>query len=388
MKLIHTSDWHLGRRLLSVDLMEYQARFLDWLLELAVNEEVDAVLVAGDVYDRSQPPAEAVKLLDRTISEFASAGVPLIITAGNHDNPVRLRYGRDLFAQMGVHVRAELASVTDPIVLSDEHGDVGVYGIPYLHPDAVSEELGASRSHESVLSVVCERVAQDAAERGLERTVVSAHAFITEATASESEMDIRVGGISDTPAHVFHGFNYVALGHLHGPQSVRLKESETTLSYSGSPLAFSFSERDHEKSVTLVDIDEFGAASVTRTVIPLQRRLRQVRGQLSDLIAMGVDETPELRESFTKVVLTDADRPESPMERLRAVWPNTLQLDFEPDVALGSDADAVRDLHGVTDPGEIVAKYFAHVTGQQLDPDRQRVVDDAVEAASRQEVNL
>jgi hypothetical protein len=152
VRFIHTSDWHLGRSFHRQDLLATQAQFLNWLLALAKKEAVGAVLVAGDVYDRSQPPADAVKLLDSTVSDFAQARIPLIITAGNHDSPVRLQYGKNLFADQGIHIRANLESVTEPVILTDDHGQVGVYGIPYLHPDLVNEELGSARSHESVLA--------------------------------------------------------------------------------------------------------------------------------------------------------------------------------------------------------------------------------------------
>ena len=167
MRFIHTSDWHLGRRLQTIDLIGYQSTFLDWLLATAKARAVDAVVVSGDVYDRSLPPSEAVDLLDRTVAAFADAGIPMVIIPGNHDHPVRLRYGGALFAQSGIHVRAEVAKVADPVVLADADGQVGFYGIPYLIPDAVMTELGAERSHESVLAAAANRIRLDAAARGL-----------------------------------------------------------------------------------------------------------------------------------------------------------------------------------------------------------------------------
>jgi exonuclease SbcD len=383
VRFIHTSDWHLGRSFHRQDLLATQAQFLNWLLALAKKEAVGAVLVAGDVYDRSQPPADAVKLLDSTVSDFAQARIPLIITAGNHDSPVRLQYGKNLFADQGIHIRANLESVTEPVILTDDHGQVGVYGIPYLHPDLVNEELGSARSHESVLAAVAKRITADVQRRGLQRTVVLAHAFITGGETSESEMDIRVGGVDNASAGVFDGFGYVALGHLHGPQMVNLSDSATTLAYSGSPIAFSFGERDHRKSVALVEIDDLGAASVERVVVPTQRAVRQVRGNLSDLLEIGSQEPPEARDDFMKVILTDPVRPESPMERLKTVWPNALVLDFDSGVILDDgEADLLR-LHGVTDPLEISGHFYEHVTGRSLDADHERVLRTAIESATR-----
>ncbi|MCH9814890.1 MAG: exonuclease SbcCD subunit D [Actinomycetia bacterium] len=387
MRFIHTSDWHLGRRFHSYDLLPAQQQFLDWLLATAVAESVDAVLVAGDIYDRSQPPGEAVALLGRTVSGFADAGIPLILTAGNHDSPVRLDYGKQLFADRGIHIRADLPSSLEPVVLEDEHGPVGFYGVPYLHPDLVGEELGAARSHESVLSAVTDRITADAASRGLRRTVVSAHAFITGGDRSESELDIRVGGADNAAAGIFEGFNYVALGHLHGPQTVKLPDSDTTLAYSGSPIAFSFGERNHNKSVSLVEVAGSGDVSLERVTVPGQRLVRQVKGQLLDLIEMGRGEEGAQRDAYIKVVLTDPMRPDAPMERLRQVWPNAIALDLAPDVDLRSSEHDLQALQGVNDPLEISESFYEYVTGRALPPDREAVLQDVIEATMHAQVS-
>ena len=192
------------------------------------------------------------------LAAFARAGIPLVISSGNHDSAVRLQYAGEVLAEAGIHLRTSIEQVTDPVLLADEAGQVGVYGIPFVLPDAVVAQLEVERSHAAVLGVLAERIRTDAAARGLDRVVVMAHAFVTGGSACESEREIRVGGVGDTPAEVFDGVSYVALGHLHGPQEVRLAGSPTVVEYSGSPLAFSFSERDHVKSVTVVDIDGAG----------------------------------------------------------------------------------------------------------------------------------
>lgn len=382
MRFIHTSDWHLGRRLQSVDLLDAQAAFLSWLLETAVAHEVDAVVVAGDVYDRSLPPAEAVSLLDHTLAAFSAAGVPMFLIPGNHDHPVRLRYGDALFAQAGIHVRADVAAIDSPLILSDAHGDVGFYGIPYLIPDAVMVELAAERSHESVLEAAMARIRADAAARGLDRTVVAAHAFVTGGAGSESEREIRVGGVGDTPARVFRGVSYVALGHLHGPQLLSGSEDGTTLAYSGSPLAFSFSERDHVKSVALVELDSTGGVRVERLAAPVPRPLRQVRGSFEEVLAIAAADDTGLTEAWVKAVLTDVVRPESPMERLRAVLPHTIALEFEPDSAHVAEGDAPARITATTDPVEIVRDFVEAVTGQEPDEDMVRIIDEVVESVA------
>src|ERR1700722_1572141 len=214
MRLIHPSDWHLGRTRHGADLLADQAAFLDWLLAQAVGQRADAVIVAGDIYDRAVPTTDAVELLDRVLSGFAAARIPVLLISGNHDSAIRLGFGSRLSEAAGVHLRTGVAGLARPVVLTDEFGPVALYGIPYLLPDAVMTELGADRSHASVLAAATPLLRADAAERGISRTVVTAHAFITGAAPSDSERDVRVGGVADAPTSVFAGLSYVALGHL------------------------------------------------------------------------------------------------------------------------------------------------------------------------------
>ena len=335
MRLMHTSDWHLGRSLHGEALLGYQAAFLDWLLDQAVSQQVDAVLVAGDVYDRAVPPTDAVALLDRALLGFAAAGIPMVLTSGNHDSAVRLGFGAGL-SERPASTCAPGPSLADPVVLSDAHGALAVYGIPYLLPDAVMAELGAERSHESVLTAAAARIRADAAARGIGRVVVAgARVRHRRRQPAESERDIRVGGIGDVPASVFDGLRYVALGHLHGQQEIGAGRAGRVVRYSGSPLAFSFGERNHPKSVTLVDIDAAGAGDRR----PGWRR--RCRGRCarcaggSTTCSPGADgDLAGLAGAWVKVVLTDPVRPAAPMERLREKWPHTLVLDFEPEGGL------------------------------------------------------
>ncbi len=385
MRLIHTSDWHLGRRLFGQDLLAHQAEQLGWLLDLARAEAADAVLVSGDVYDRAQPGADAVTLMDRTVAVFAAAGVPLIVTSGNHDSAARLQYGGEVMAHAGIHLRTSLEQATDPVLLTDEHGPVGVYGIPYLLPDAVVESLRVARSHEAVLAEVTDRIRADAAQRGLSRTVVMSHSFVVGGAACESERDIRVGGVQSCPAGIFDGFSYVALGHLHGPQDLASVGGVTRIAYSGSMLAFSFSERDHAKSVAVVDIDGSGEVAVRRVATPVPRRLRQVVGRLDDLLA-GADEDPDLAQAWLKVVLTDPGRVASPLERLKEKWPHTLVLEFAPE---GFDAGRV----ALVGPGQsdstldICCGFVEHVGVQPPTETQRELLDRVVNHLTHEELS-
>ena len=219
MRLIHTSDWHLGRTLHGENLLPYQDSFLRWLLDESVRQRAGAVVVAGDIYDRAVPPLDAVRLLDAALLRFAQARIPVILISGNHDSAVRLGFGAGLSEAAGIHLRTSVTDLARPVLLADEDGPVAVYGIPYLLPDAVMADLGVqARTHEAVLAEAARLIRADAASRGVARTVVAAHAFVTGGQPAESERDIRVGGVADVPAAVFAGFSYVALGHLHGAQ--------------------------------------------------------------------------------------------------------------------------------------------------------------------------
>ena len=394
MRLIHTSDWHLGRTLHGENLLPAQDDFLRWLLDEAVRQQAGAVVVAGDIYDRAVPPVDAVRLLDAALLRFAQARIPVILTSGNHDSAVRLGFGAGLSEAAGIHLRTAVADLARPVLLADEHGPVAVYGVPYLLPDAVMADLGVPvRTHEAVLAEAARRIRADAAARGVGRTVVAAHAFVTGGQPAESERDIRVGGVADVPAGVFAGFSYVALGHLHGAQRAGPppgSPGSPLIRYSGSPLAFSFSEKDHVKSVTLVDIDGAGQVSATVLPTPVPRPLREVRGRLDDLLAgagpHGADpRLADLAGSWVKVVLTDTVRPSAPMERLREKWPHTLVLDFAPEGQLTGPAADLERLAAVSDPVEICCLFVDFTSGGQADDTHRAVLRAAVEAAQHAE---
>ena len=382
MRLIHTSDWHLGRTLHGENLLPHQDSFLRWLLDEAVRQRAGAVVVAGDVYDRAVPPLDAVRLLDATLLRFAQARIPVILISGNHDSAVRLGFGAGLSEAAGIHLRTSVTDLARPVLLADEDGPVAIYGIPYLLPDAVMADLGVqTRTHEAVLAEAARLIRADAATRGMARTVVAAHAFVTGGQPAESERDIRVGGVADVPAAVFAGFSYVALGHLHGAQRAGPPRSGTVIRYSGSPLAFSFGEKDHVKSVTLAEIDAGGRVAATALPAPVPRPLREVRGRLDDLLARADSDLADLAGAWVKVVLTDTVRPPVPMERLREKWPHTLILDFAPEGQLtSSDADLQR-LASVSDPVEICCLFVDFTSGGPAEEAHRAVLRAAVETA-------
>src|SRR5699024_8647634 len=250
---------------------------LDHLVELVTTERIDVVVVAGDVYDRAVPSARAVRVATRVMRDLRDAGAQLVITPGNHDSASRLGAFAEFAAAGGLHLRTTIAGLDEPVVLTDEHGPVALYGIPYLEPEPARQQLGLSGpcDHTTVLAEAMRRIRTELATRDDSgprcRSVVLAHAFVTGGAASDSERTIAVGGVEQVPADVFDGIDYVALGHLHGPQ--RLAEQ---LRYSGSPLAYSFSEEKQRKSVWIVDLDARGLSEVRRAELPAARELATV----------------------------------------------------------------------------------------------------------------
>ncbi|MGH3510313.1 MAG: metallophosphoesterase family protein, partial [Nocardioidaceae bacterium] len=244
MRILHTSDWHLGRSFHGVGLLDAQAAYADHLLDVVREESVELVLVSGDVYDRALPPVSAVELADETFARLASSRASTVVTSGNHDSPTRLGFNARLADAAGVHLRTRWQDVATPVLFTDEHGPVAVYALPYLEPDAVltAWELEA-RSHEAALGAAMARVRADLATRPGTRSVVMAHAFVAgrpdagPAMATDSERDISVGGVQIAPTRLFTDLDYVALGHLH-----TARQLTDSVRYSGSPIAYSFSE--------------------------------------------------------------------------------------------------------------------------------------------------
>ena len=323
MRLLHTSDWHLGRSLHRADLRDAQAAFLDGLVETVRSERVDAVLVAGDVYDRAVPSVDAVELCESALVRLREAGARVVLISGNHDSARRLGFGSRLVDAAGVHLRTRVRGCADPVLLEDASGPVAVYGIPYLEPEAVRSELPpeTGRGHAAVLGAALQGARADLAARGLPRSVVLAHAWVGSGLGSDSERDI--GGAGGVPSSLFDGFTYSALGHLHGPQVLA-----DGLRYSGSPLAYSFSEAAHRKGSWLVELSADGLARVEHLPAPVPRRLSSVAGTLDDLLTAAVHD--DVADDWLHVTLTDAARPEDAMTRLSRRFPHVLVLDWKP----------------------------------------------------------
>ncbi|HET7067709.1 MAG TPA: exonuclease SbcCD subunit D [Nocardioides sp.] len=373
MRILHTSDWHLGRSFHRVGMLEHQAAFVDHLLGVVASEAVDLVVVAGDVYDRALPHVDAVRLADETLARLAASRARVVITSGNHDSAQRLGFGARVMDAAGIHVRTDASSVGTPVVLEDAHGPVAVHGLPFLDPHTLHEPWSLpARTHEAAVAEAMRRVRADLVARPT-RSVVLAHAFVAGGLPSESERDISVGGVSVVSSELFADISYTALGHLHGRATLA-----ETVRYSGSPLAYSFSEAAHTKGSWLVDLGADGVTGTTFVEAPVPRRLSVVSGELETLLR-----DPRLdgaEDHWVQATLTDAVRPERPMERLRERFPHALVLGFAPAGEPGPSVVAAAP--GGRSDHEVALDFVAAMRGGPADEDESALLLRACDACA------
>lgn len=366
MRVLHTSDWHLGRSFHRESLLDAQAAYVDHLVETVRSERVDVVAVAGDVYDRALPPVDAVALFDSALRRIVEAGTRVMMISGNHDSARRLGFGAALLDRAGVFLRTDPCLAWEPVVIDG----VAFYGIPYLEPELVRGpwEL-AERSHTAALSHAMARVRSDAVRH--RASVVLAHVFVTGGQSSDSERDISVGGVAHVPLSAFDGVSYVALGHLHGRQ--RLTHS---VRYSGSPIAYSFSEVNQVKGSWLVTLGD--EVTVDFVPAPVPRPIGVLRGRLESLLSSY----DEFSGHWLQVVLTDPIRPKAAMDRLRERFPYTLALSFEP--SGGSAAAPAAPLAGRPET-EVALDFVREVRGEAASGDEEDLLRQAIEASRLKE---
>ena len=321
MKLIHLSDLHIGKRLGEVSLLDDQRHILAQIASIIEGQRPDAVLVAGDVYDKSVPPAEAVTLLDDFLCRIAGRGFPVLLISGNHDSPERLAFGGRLMAGAGVHVSPVYDGQPARVTLRDAHGDVHIHLLPFLKP------IHVRRAHPDEEIATCtDAIACALSHMDIDpgaRNVLLAHQFVAGAATCDSE-ELSVGGADAVDAGVLAAFDYVALGHLHGPQNV----GSPRVRYCGTPLKYSFSEMRHHKSVTVVHLGEKGALHLETLPLTPLRDMRELRGAFADVMADGFDAGGS-REDYLRIVLTDEQDVMEAAARLRTRYPNLLELRYD-----------------------------------------------------------
>ena len=412
MRFIHTADWHLGRLFHGVHLTEDQRHVLDQLIDLAKSEKPDALLIAGDIYDRAVPPPEAVELLDDVLSRLVlEAKVPVVLIAGNHDSPNRLAFGARLMRERRLYVTGNVSWPCAAIPFSDEHGPVHVYALPYAEPSIVRQCLECEEvtDHHTAMQAMAGRIR--AGHPKNERSILLAHAFVSGGAECESERPLSVGGSGCVQRSCFDGFDYVALGHLHGPQHVNgedphpspvagsrlirsllpayrergkeggVQSNHGAIWYSGSLLKYSFEECAQRKGVSLVEIDGRGHCAVRCIALSPRRDVRRVSGTMAQMLEGPTN--GESKEDYLEVTLMDEGPVLDAIGRLREVYPNVMLI-RRPEgfrAGVGGDRPNIRGMDEV----QLFNAFFQHVTGAEMAENQRGAFSGIVERMRQKE---
>lgn len=372
MKILHTGDWHLGRQFYGQSLEVDHDTVLDQVLGAVRTHSPDALVIAGDVFDRASPPATAVRQFNNFIrTVHADCDTSIVLIAGNHDSGDRIASYASLADPKRLLIRGPLSPEERPLILEDEYGPVAFSGLPFGNEFSARECYG-NTSISCPADVVAAQVAcARTYVPGNARWVVAAHVFVANATPSESERPLQIGGIETVPSSVFDGAHYVALGHLHRQQSAGGEH----IRYSGSPLAFGFDEAGSAKSLTMVDLAHDGSVTLQQLPINPPRAVRVLKGEFEELLDKG---SREPSEDFIKLVLTDKKLLIDPMGRIREHYPNALALTYERDesaepILLRGSSQAKLD-----DPVAVVGEFLSQVRGEGGTDDEMALVGSAL----------
>lgn len=365
MKFIHLSDLHLGKRVNEFSMLEDQDYILNEIVKVIDDERPDSVLIAGDVYDKSVPPAEAVQLFDDFLYRLSERKLQIFVISGNHDSPERIAFGARLMERSGVHLSPVYDGTVPVASVQDEYGMVHIYMLPFIKPSHVRRfypdtEIG---SYTEAVAAALSDVPKDSSGRN----ILITHQFVTGAARSESE-ERSVGGSDNVDAAAFDGFDYVALGHIHGPQSIRTDKG--IVRYCGTPLKYSFSEAKHEKSVTVVELKEKGNISVRTIPLVPRHDLREIRGTYLELTARSCYEGSPV-EDYLHITLTDEEDIPDAVGKLRVIYPNLMKLDYDNRRTRGGMKLEMEDVDRQRTPLELFAEFYEKQNNQPMS-DEQR----------------
>lgn len=381
VKILHTSDWHIGRTFHQHSTADALASVLDALVDLVRDHEVDVVVVAGDVFDSSTPSAAAVEELDRVLLALRATGAAVVVSSGNHDSPARLGAKAAFARESGVHIITRPEDHATPVTIEDQHGPVHFYGVPYLEPALIRHRWPDQKltNQATAVGFALDNIRADLAQREGTRSVVLAHTFVAgaEGESCESERaittgDLTVGGVDRVAKSAFRGITYAALGHIHGRSTL-----EPHLRYSGAPLHLSFSEQGKPRGAWLVDLDADGLGAVEWLDLPIPRPLVTITGTLDELLG---DPTLSVHEShWVRAILTDVSRPLDPMRKLQRRFEHCALLDFRPShVDTGATRNDPGRLEKMTDQ-QIMADFLAFVrNGEGPSEAEEAILDDLV----------
>ena len=358
MKFIHTSDWHIGRQLHNVSLLDDQQHILSQIIQHIKDEAVEAVVIAGDIYDRAIPPTLAVTLLDNVLHQICiEMQIPVIMIPGNHDSAQRLSFGSRQLKQSGLHIIDDFKKMLEPVVISTQQGEVHFYGLPYNDPESVRNHFCTDvTSYNDAHEYLIDRV-QEVKQANCSNVLIS-HCFIDGALESDSERPLSIGGADRIDYQIFSGFDYVALGHLHAPQF----KGEQHIRYSGSILKYSFSEEKQQKGITLVEMDKTGFVQSTQLGLKPIRDLRVIEGEIDNIIEQG--KTDPGNDDYLLIKLTDRHAILDPMGKLRKVYPNVLHLEKPGMLDVGEQQMSREKLkHSELD---MFRDFFVQISGESL----------------------
>lgn len=375
MRLLHISDLHLGKRVNEYSMLEDQAHILEQILKIADQEQAQGVLIAGDVYDKPVPPAEAVRLLDYLLSSFADRKIPVFFISGNHDSRDRLSFGAELFKKSGVYMASE--GFLEKVDREDEYGELSIWLMPFLKPAQVRSVYPEKdiQTYTDAVRAVLEEADLDPAKRN----ILVAHQFVAGAVQCESE-EVSIGGLDQVDVSVFDGFEYVALGHLHRPQSV----TRETVRYCGTPLKYSFSEVHDQKSVTIVELKEKGETAIKTVPLTPLRDMKELKGTYLQLTSRPFYETQE-RDSYFHITLTDEEDVMDAVGKLRMIYPNLMKLDYD-NVRVRTQLQ-YEEMEAVEQkrPDEVVAEFYQVVNGRPLSDAQSKLVEEMMEEVWEEE---
>ena len=372
MKLIHLSDIHLGKRVNEFSMLEDQAHILKKILAVVDEEKPDGVLIAGDVYDKSVPSTEAVQLFDDFLVRLAKRKLPVFIISGNHDSPERLSFANRLIDAAGIHLAPVYNGVVEPITLSDEYGPVNVYMLPFIKPAHVRGFFPDTEitGYSDAVAAAIGRMNIDKTQRN----VLITHQFVTGAQRSDSE-ELSVGGTDNIGAEVFCDFDYVALGHIHGPQNM----DSGRIRYCGSPLKYSFSEAAQQISVTVAELKEKGTLEIHTVPLIPRRDMVELKGSYQQLTLREFYENTTYQEDYTHITLTDEEDIPDAVAKLRAVYHNLMKLDYDNTRTRHSAAISGAENVETRSPIDLFAEFYELQNGLPMSAEQTELVASLIE---------
>ena len=377
MKLIHTSDLHLGKRVYEYSMLEDQEFILKRIINIVDSEKPDGVIIAGDIYDKSIPSAEAVQLFDDFLVQLAKRRLEVFVISGNHDSPERIAFGARLMDMSGIHMSPVYDGAVSPFTLTDAYGPVKVFMLPFLKPPQVRRFYGEGiSSYTDAVKAAISGMTIDPTERN----VLITHQFVTGALRSESE-EISVGGTDNVDAYVFEPFDYVALGHIHSPQNCGSEK----IRYCGTPLKYSFSEAKDQKSLTVVELQEKGSVSCRTIPLTPKRELVELKGSYEELTLRAFYENSTWQEDYTHITLTDEEDIPDAIGKLRTVYHRLMKLDYDnrrtrPNQEI-SGAEAVE----AKTPFELFAEFYEMQNNQPMSDEQSDYMKELISATWEEE---